>query len=336
MSVIMDNLDRILVQIKKWNEKEDRLRQIFGEIPELPVLLKIEKLALFDEIRHRYAGVRLNDRERFSFNVVNSERKSLARELYPTVGRRIIARASSFLYGNIRQRFNYGKAMWSAGKELEKIGIDPYSKELQTKIREEPNNFSIKSTIKSGEGFVHLTIEFARKPSGLYKINRYTAQLVGAANGLRAEFDSRYDVLTAIKLLTGVSVHRGDRWVVLDRNDSDAKGNNRKVEFPEQSFDLMGSITKLAPNNQDSEALHDRLKNGEMVETTFFSENGGTTVMLYANVQRQCLEAVSKDDLRPIKNAKEVLYPNHAKPQRLQKRDEQIKKRSNGNRKNIN
>src|SRR5690606_33566079 len=124
-------------------------------------------------------------------------------------------------------------------------------------------------------------LSFVKDQSGLYQFEGYKTALYNEAKPVekRQQYFSTKDgyginTSEAYNLLASRAIEREGKWVQLDFNDKDSKGNFRIKEFHSGYGYNLEKILQQLPlkellNKSEADKLHDALKSGNRLAVSF-------------------------------------------------------------------
>lgn len=299
----MQKANRLEMEMKHWQGREQRFSKLFSPSILHSRAFKKEKLNHLEQLYSRYRWTANSD-ERLTRSLLQQERRQLEKELYPNRlkrnFRRLVSAVNKLVVvlvkppGNVQDRHRLGA-------ELEKAGFKQAIEKLDQKIGLGQKEFSIPLVKHINEKEqLHYSLEFSKNDSGQTRFSHYTVGIMDDTGKMKhmpslATGNQQPDPKQLYNLLSGrlvqVKTANGNKWLSVDFNDKDAKGNLRLRSFETISGpDVLAELEKLPiKENQFSIAkagLEKGLKNGERMEVTILNKGKEHPYFIEINANR--------------------------------------------------
>jgi len=299
----MQQANRLEMEMKHWQGREQRFSKLFSPSILHSRAFKKEKLHHLEQLYSRYRWTANGD-ERLTRNLLQQERRQLEKELYPTRLKRNFRRLVSAFNklvvvlikppGNVQDRHKLGA-------ELEKAGFKQALDKLNQKMRLGQKEFSI-SLVKhiNEKEQLQYSLEFSKNDSGQTSFSHYTVRIMDDAGKMDhtlslATGNQQPDAKQLYNLLSGrlvqVKTANDNKWLSVDFNDKDAKGNLRLRSFETKSGpDILAELEKLPIKENRfavaKAALAEGLRNGERMEVTILNKGKEHSCFIEINANR--------------------------------------------------
>ncbi len=291
---------RLDQELQAWREREQRYETLFSSsVLKSREFLK-EKLKHYDEIRARAISNPINE-DRVAMRAFQVERAQLARQVYPNLFARLIERIVSFfrVNNNVAKVQKETAANYSeVQSSMQKVGLGAHFNQVQQQIRRDSNEFSVPVSYQVREGEkMELELRFKKDDAGKYHFENYKATLHSEQDRSKPRqhtFEIQHgDAINtdkAYNLLSGRAIHHAETgsWKQLDLNDKDGAGNLRLKYFPAgYGFELERAVAALPLNTMDTNALIQKLRDGDKVSVNPDINKKESTLQIEANPLRK-------------------------------------------------
>lgn len=247
--------NRVENAIEKWREKEGRVSNIFSFSLSTNTMLKRDKLLYYDKIANKYAGTK-NREERFSLRMLREERRNLERQLYPNrlfrLLRRLIIAGIWIRIGVSREERQTQEQIRSLQNQVRNAGFEIDAKRLGLKVEEGGQKFKIPLEVEVNDFERQLhQLQFRKNDMGNYQFEGFHAVLsdIRKPTETKRRFFSvkdKWEVNNreAYELLSGRTIKKGDKTLMLDFNDKTASGDFYLREVPGRKANLPVTVNK--------------------------------------------------------------------------------------------
>lgn len=295
--------NRLEMEMKQWQGREQRFSKLFSPAILHSRAFKKEKLNHLGQLYSRYRWT-ANADERLTRSLLQQERRQLEKELYPNRLKRNFVRLAKALDKLIVALARPPKNLKERHKlntVLQKAGFDQVAEQLDQKLRQGLNEFSIPLVKHINEKEqLRYSLEFSKNESGQTSFSHYTVGITDKSGKTKHSLNMesgklQLDGKQLYNLLSGrllqVKTPNGNEWLSIDFNDKDAKGNLRMRSFDAKSGpDILTELEKLPlKENRFADAkaeLEKGLKTGDRMPVTVLNKGKEQTYFLEMNANR--------------------------------------------------
>ena len=294
-------INRVETELNQWRSREDRFIKLFSfSFSSNKAVLK-EKLQYYDRIAAKYKGTQDMD-ERFALRMLQQERSRIEKQLYPNLLIRLLRK---LLVSPVKEQIvirqdnrKTEQNSQSLHQQVQRAGFTDLAAKIDEQIKRGQQQFSIPVSyyINDKERLDH-QLSFVKDQSGLYQFEGYKTALYNEAKPhehRQQYFSTKYgygiNTSEAYNLLAGRAVEREGKWMQLDFNDKDPKGNFRIKEFHSGYGYNLEKILQQLPlkellNKSEADKLHDALKSGNRLAVSFIKDGNEQRYYIEANPQ---------------------------------------------------
>ena len=313
--------NRVENEIKVWQSKEEKLKFLFQNSPQVERSFGIEKLKFFKMLLFKYKKTKAVD-EKITLRFLKHEFNKLKHQVYPNIIVRLLNEVLSSVVFERIDKQDYLKDLELNKKTLEEQLIKSgfhvaYGKVLEH-MQEQQLNFSITVSyhISENERLEH-SLQFVKDSQGAYQFDGFRSILYTDSSPSRRcthyfknEKTEGFSAAEAYEMLAGRAVLKVGTWKQFNFNDRDLNDNYRIHEFPESyGYNLSEALRAVPLKNDDYEtfeSLADSLKKGRREEVLLMIQGREMKVFLEANPRFKTLnfynDRMQKLSLAEIKN----------------------------------
>ncbi|WET04090.1 hypothetical protein P0R33_07040 [Flavobacterium sp. YJ01] len=313
--------NRVENEIKVWQSKEEKLKFLFQNSPQVERSFGIEKLKFFKMLLFKYKKTKAVD-EKITLRFLKHEFNKLKHQVYPNIILRLLNEVLSSVVFERIDKQDYLKDLELNKKTLEEQLIKSgfhvaYGKVLEH-MQEQQLNFSITVSyhISENERLEH-SLQFVKDSQGAYQFDGFRSILYTDSSPSRRcthyfknEKTEGFSAAEAYEMLAGRAVLKVGTWKQFNFNDRDLNDNYRIHEFPESyGYNLSEALRAVPLKNDDYEtfeSLADSLKKGRREEVLLMIQGREMKVFLEANPRFKTLnfynDRMQKLSLAEIKN----------------------------------
>ncbi|WP_281631648.1 hypothetical protein [Flavobacterium luteolum] len=313
--------NRVENEIKLWMSKEEKLKFLFQNSPQVERSFGVEKLKFFKMLLFKYKKTKSVD-EKITLRFLKHEYNNLRRQVYPNIIRRLLNEAlSAVVFQRIDKR-DYLRDLELNKKNLEdqltKSGFhEAYGKVLEH-MQEQQLNFSVPVSYHISENErLEYSLQFVKDAQGAYQFDGFRSILHTdsspsgrSAHYFKNEKSESFNASEAYEMLAGRAVLKSGTWKQFNFCDRDLNDNYRIHEFPEAYGYNVSSALRAVPLKNDDyetfESLADSLKKGRREEAVLLIQGREMKVFLEANPRFKTLtfynDRMQKLSLAEIKN----------------------------------
>lgn len=313
--------NRVENEVKVWMSKEEKLKFLFQNSPNIERSFGIEKLKFFKMLLFKYKKTKAVD-EKITLRFLKHEYNNLSRQVYPNVFNRLLNEAlSAVVFEKIDKR-DYLKDLELNKKTLEeqliKSGFHEAYGKVLAHMQEQHLNFTVPVSyhISENERLEH-SLQFVKDAQGSYQFDGFRSILhtdsspsSRSTHYFKNEKSEGFSAAEAYEMLAGRAVLKGGTWKQFNFNDRELNDNYRMDEFPEAYGYNVGSALRAVPLKNDDyetfESIADSLKKGRREEVLLLIQGREMKVFLEANPRFKSLnfynDRMQKLSLAEIKN----------------------------------
>ena len=313
--------NRVENEIKVWMSKEEKLKFLFQNSPQIERSFGIEKLKFFKMLLFKYKKTKAVD-EKITLRFLKHEFNKLKQQVYPNIIVRLLNEVLSSVVFERIDKQDYLKDLELNKKTLEEQLIKSgfhvaYGKVLEH-MQEQQLNFSIPVSyhISENERLEH-SLQFVKDAQGAYQFDGFRSILYTDSSPSRRcthyfknEKTEGFSAAEAYGMLAGRAVLKVGTWKQFNFNDRDLNDNYRMHEFPESyGYNVSDALRTVPLKNDDYEtfeSLADSLKKGRREEVLLMIQGREMKVFLEANPRFKTLnfynDRMQKLSLAEIKN----------------------------------
>lgn len=294
------DFNRIESEVRNWQEKEARIGKLFSFSPSANRAMLGQKLRYYDLISAKYRR-NISSEERYILAYVLQERRKIERQLYPNLLVRLFRRLLVVPVLNrkaadmeIKKRELNTHALKG---DIRRMGFSDLFEKADSKIRQGHDSFTIPiSYFVDDHHRMDHQVSFASNGNGEYHINGFEATLHNQKrpSDVKRQFFAHegshsIDADQAYQLLCGRSVESDGKWVQLDFNDRDEKGNFRIRDYRTgPQYDLIEKLKELPLkpiSPEEEKKIVENLKAGERTSVSFSMDGVEKRFYIEANPQ---------------------------------------------------
>ncbi|MGN7811619.1 hypothetical protein [Flavobacterium sp. 22076] len=313
--------NRVENEIKVWQSKEEKLKFLFQNSPQIERSFGIEKLKFFKMLLFKYKKTKAVD-EKITLRFLKHEFNKLKHQVYPNIIVRLLNEVLSSVVFERIDKQDYLKDLELNKKTLEEQLIKSgfhvaYGKVLEH-MQEQQLNFSIPVSyhISENERLEH-SLQFVKDAQGDYQFDGFRSILYTDSSPSRRsthyfknEKTEGFSAAEAYEMLAGRAVLKSGTWKQFNFNDKDLNENYRMHEFPQAyGYNVSNALRTVPLKNDDYEtfeSLADSLKKGRREEVLLMIQRREMKVFLEANPRFKTLnfynDRMQKLSLAEIKN----------------------------------
>lgn len=318
------DFNRVESEVRNWQEKETRIGKLFSFSPSANKAILGLKLRHYDLVSAKYRR-NISQEERYTLAYVLQERRKIERQLYPNLLVRLLRRLLVVPILNrktadleIKKRELNTHALQ---EDLRRMGFSDLFEKAESKIRQGQDGFTVPVSyfVDDHNRMDHL-VSFSRDGNGEYHVNGFEATLHNQRkpSEVKRQFFGRegsdsIDVGQAYQLLCGRSLEIDGKWVQLDFNDRDEKGNFRIRDYRTgPQYDLIEKLKELPLkpiSPEEEKKIIENLKAGERTSVSFSMDGVEKRFYIEANPQFRNITIYDKHSKKITMNNRE-LGPN--------------------------
>ncbi len=277
--------NRVAAELRHWQEKQQRLSQLFSFDVTTDRDFLQEKLQYYNAITARYQNS-ANPEERLALRILRRESSRIEKQLYPNLLLRLLRKLAVqplkqqyLARQEAKERLQNEQTIKNA---LHKAGFGQVTNKLDEYLRKGLPEFAIPiSQFVSEKERINYQLSFAKDTSGQYQFKQYIATLNATNDPARNKhqlFRKEQGITAhqAYNLLAGRAIEREQNvlngsqqttWLQLDFTDKDALGSYRMKEFHAGYGDTLKQVLNQLPleeklHEQGIEKLLNDLRNG--------------------------------------------------------------------------
>jgi len=325
--------NRVENEIKVWQSKEEKLKFLFQNSPNIERSCGIEKLKFFKMLLFKYEKTKAVD-EKITLRFLKHEYNKLKHQVYPNIIVRLVNGALSAVVFERIDKQDYLKDLELNKKTLEeqliKCGFHEAYGKVLTNMKEQLLNFTVPVSyhISENERLEH-SLQFVKDAQGAYQFDGFRSILYTDSSPssrcthyFKNEKSEGFSAAEAYEMLAGRAVLKSGTWKQFSFNDRDLNDNYRMHEFPESyGYNVSNALRTVPLKNDDYEtfeSLVDSLKKGKREEVAFMIQGREMKVFLEANPRFKTLnfynDRMQKLSLGEIKSGCKIsplLKPQH-------------------------
>lgn len=244
------NMNRIEADLLRWKEKEERFSKLFSfEMSSNKALMR-EKLRYYEGISLKYRGT-AEPSERFTRKMLRQEIRHLERKLHPNLSIRLIRRlvVNPIRYLLAMRSFKIAKKakVQSLFTETKRFGMEKQFSRAARMMEQGLDDFSLTSNqyIRQNERIENILSFKDNKAVSLKAVLHDDASGIAKQHTFNLKDYPEIGVQESYNLLAGRAVHNDGKWLVLDQNDRDTKGNCKIQTIPKDSGFLERTLEGL-------------------------------------------------------------------------------------------
>ncbi|MBZ4033847.1 hypothetical protein K6T82_03660 [Flavobacterium sp. 17A] len=313
--------NRVENEIKVWQSKEEKLKFLFQNSPQIERSFGIEKLKFFKMLLFKYKKTKGVD-EKITLRFLKHEFNKLKHQVYPNIIVRLLNEVLSSVVFERIDKQDYLKDLELNKKTLEEQLIKSgfhvaYGKVLEH-MQEQQLNFSIPVSyhISENERLEH-SLQFVKDSQGAYQFDGFRSILHNdsspssrSTHYFKNEKTESFNAAEAYEMLAGRAVLKSGTWKQFNFNDKDLNENYLMHEFPQAyGYNVSNALRTVPLKNDDYEtfeSLADSLKKGRREEVLLMIQGREMKVFLEANPRFKTLnfynDRMQKLSLAEIKN----------------------------------
>ena len=294
------DFNRVESEVRNWQDTEARIGKLFSFAPSANRAMLGEKLRFYDLISAKYRR-NISSEERYTLAYVLQERRKIERQLYPNLLVRLIRRLliAPVLKRKATDREIKKRELNSHAlqEDLQLMGFSDVFKKAESKIRQGHDSFTIPISYFVDDHIrMDHQVSFSRNGNGEYNVNGFEAALHNQRkpSEVKRQFFGRegsdsIDADQACKLLRGRALEKDGKWIQLDFNDRDEKGNFRIRDYRTGTqYDLREKLKEfpskpLSP--EEEKKIVENLKAGERTSVSFSVDGVEKRFYIEANPQ---------------------------------------------------
>lgn len=318
------DFNRIESEVRNWQDKEARIGKLFSFSPSANRAMLGQKLRYYDLISAKYRR-NISSEERYTLAYVLQERRKIERQLYPNLLVRLFRRLLVVPVLNrktadmeVKKRESNTHALQ---EDLRRMGFSDLFEKAETKIRKGQESFTIPiSYFVDDHHRMDHQVSFARNGNGEYHIHGFEATLHNQRrlSDVKRQFfeherSGSIDADQAYQLLCGRALEKDGKWIQLDFNDRDEKGNFRIRDYRTgPQYDLIEKLKELPLkpiSPEEEKKIVENLKAGERTSVSFSMDGVEKRFYIEANPQFRNITIYDEHSKKIITNNRE-LRPN--------------------------
>lgn len=315
------DFNRVESEVRNWQEKEARIGKLFSFSPSANRAILGQKLRHYDLISAKYRR-NISSEERYTLAYVLQERRKIERQLYPNLLVRLLRRLLVVPVLNrkaadleIKKRELNTHALQ---ENLRRMGFSDLFEKAESRIRQGQDSFKIPvSYFVDDHNRMDHQVSFSRNGNGEYQINGFESTLHNQRkpSEVKRQFfghegSHSIDADQAYHLLCGRSLEKDGKWVQLDFNDRDEKGNFRIRDYRTgPQYDLRAKLIQLPlkPISPEEEnKIIENLKSGERTSVSFSVDGVEKRFYIEANPQFRNITIYDENSKKITMNNREL------------------------------
>ncbi len=325
--------NRVEAEVMRWRQREERFRNTFSAEMSSNKGLRRKQLEEYNRIAVKYRNTKDPD-ERIALAVLKHERKHIEKQAYTnrfirTFRKVFVNPIKRYFLAREQKRLEQSnqRNIWL---QLQQMGMSEHYAKVVKKMKTGELEFSVPVShqINEKERMDHM-LSFKQKNSGEYVLDSNQVGLNNEADSkMNRQQIFRLDEGTAVNaeesynLLNGRAVQKDGKWIKLDLNDKDTKGNYQIREF-NQSYgydvekSLEGLNIKEMKNQTERDKLVADLKRGKRCQVVIGNrkyEVEANPQFRTVNIYDENSQRVSNAEVQGKRTMKEHLAQDDFKP----------------------